>query len=55
MKAPVQEVLEDAICHICQRFGIDFSHEYQSGVDKKIVLVLYFGNVLCFGIKGEKY
>jgi hypothetical protein len=33
-------VFEDAVCHISQRFGIDFSHAYQSDVSKKIVSVL---------------
>jgi len=33
-------VLEDAVCHIGQRFRIDFSHAYLSDVGKKIVSVL---------------
>jgi hypothetical protein len=43
LQSAVQEMLEDAICHISQRFGIDFSHEYQSDVDEKkgSVLILW--------------
>jgi hypothetical protein len=47
-------VLEDAVCHICQRFGIDFNHEYQSDVGKKIVLVLFFTTFFAVVIKIKK-
>jgi hypothetical protein len=43
-------VLEDAVCHISQRFGIDFSHAYQSDVSKKIVSVLI---LQCFSVPAK--